>query len=147
MKKFIFNKYKGKADRLKNKEILISVIVFLLIVLTIFIYRSQIGNYINVGKTIFENNKACNEWSECNFIYNLDDYNNVISDGEQKRICLIGGIETVETKKCTSGKEIITRTTQEYIEIYDSNKNLISKIKLKKENQTDTSKLNIEIIP
>ena len=135
-----------KREKLINRGVLIFFILIFIILLLISIiinFKNQIGNYIKLtGKNILEND-YCGDWNECYFTYSLDDSDNIILDGEQKRTCLVNGIEKTETKKCFSKESITAKKTDNYIEVYDSQGNLISKLEIVKDDEY--KKLNIEI--
>mgnify|MGYP001607474316 CR=1 FL=1 len=129
----------------KNRKLLalfILIVVLLLIIIGLF-FKNQIEDYFKfVGKVIL-GSEDCSEWNECYFTYSLDDSDNIILDGEQKRTCLVNGIEKTETKKCFSKESITAKKTDNHIEVYDSKENLISKLEIVKDDEY--KRLNIEI--
>lgn len=84
-------------------------------------------------------NWQCGEWSNCQIVYDLDSIigEEVLLDGEQIRICedLNNCLEkTIETKECDTQVSInvkkIVKCDKEYLEIYDLNETLISRLEL-----------------
>ncbi|MDD5193121.1 MAG: hypothetical protein PHF67_00895 [Candidatus Nanoarchaeia archaeon] len=82
---------------------------------------------------------VCTSWSRCNAIYGLKDVlnNNLFLNGQQSRTCLSKKGLSFEKRFCDSICEAksplirkVVRCSKEYVEIYDSNKQLISRLEL-----------------
>lgn len=126
-----------------KKFLVLFILLAVLLLIIIILFKNQIGDYIKIaGKNILKTDD-CSDWNECYFTYNLDNSENVILDGEQKRTCLDNGVEKTETRKCFPNKSITTKRAGSYIEVYDSQGNFISKLELDKVDEYE--KLNIEI--
>lgn len=145
IQKDIMKKIKKRALRKNKILILLIIVIFLLILVVLIAFKTKIVDYLPfVGKTILKT-EDCDEWSKCYFTYDLDDSDNIILDGEQKRTCRINSVEKVETKTCFPRESITAKKAGNYIEVYDSNRKLISKLEIVKEPDSDYNKLNIDI--
>jgi len=74
----------------------------------------------------------CGGWSECEADYSLDELidGQVFLEGEMVRMCG----DNIERKKCKTGIPIttkkVTRCSKEYVEVYDLEESLISRLEL-----------------
>lgn len=77
-------------------------------------------------------NVFCEEWSECEVVYGLDELieGRVFLEGEQFRMCG----DKIERKVCDSRIPItikkVNRCSKEYVEVYDLEESLISRLEL-----------------
>jgi hypothetical protein len=87
-------------------------------------------------------NFKCDEWSDCNAVYNLDKIiqggdEGVLLDGEQTRVCKDSkkcAFDKIERQTCDTKVPVIAKKVEQcfddYIDIYDTNGTLISRLKL-----------------
>jgi hypothetical protein len=114
---------------------------------------STIENFIS---NIFGGNKMeCSEWSECETDYNPKDIfnNNVLLKGVRKRLCKNSfdpSKNFYETKDCLVKNPITirksVRCSSYFLEAYDENNNLVSRLELVEEVEGVNNKLNIDFI-
>jgi len=84
-------------------------------------------------------NWQCSEWSECKVIYNLDEIisGKVLLKGEKERNCIDNSnclFDKTERQECETAKPIyakkVERCFKNYIEVFDENNVLISRLEL-----------------
>ncbi len=118
-----------------NKNFLFLALIIIILFFLLIYFNTPIKNYVNfVGKTILGDD--CSNWSECYFNYTFS--KEIISDGEQKRRCIIDNSEKIERRKCELKNPIVVKKIDDYLELVDLEGNLVSKI------QIDENRLDIE---